>query len=155
MIAVIVGILLVVVAGAFLAIGVKFVAKKIASPGTPRHAQAARMRKEKIAKSRTSAKAVTARETAALRDESLRLGIRALEDCWLQLKADNKVVFQNILKKGRFESWEAKDRMDLVLGSAGGVQLEINGKIIPSLGKRGQVLKNVQITRANGLQVGK
>ena len=69
----------------------------------------------------------------------------------MQLKADNRVVFQNILKKGRFESWEAKDRMELSLGSAGGIQLELNGKLIPPLGKKGEVRKNIVITRQEGL----
>jgi cytoskeleton protein RodZ len=135
-----------------------------------KHAQAVRLKKEKIAResktpSRISspgraaqqpkADIQTGKEAQAVEEESLRLGVRALEDCWLQLKADNKIVFQNILKKGRFESWEANDRLDLTLGSAGGVQLEINGKIIPSLGKRGQVLKDIVITRKDGLRVGK
>lgn len=138
---------------------IRFLAAKAAVPGSAKkHAQIVRMKKEKIAakKTETRLKAKAAvKDEPAPAAESLRLGVRALEDCWLQLKADHKVVFQNILKKGRFESWEADDRMDMVLGSAGGVQIEINGKIIPSLGKRGQVLKNILITRKDGLTVGK
>jgi cytoskeleton protein RodZ len=143
----------VVAASAILMAAGRSIAKKFAQGAGSRHAQAVKTTKVKIA--RKAAAKASAVSGAIPKDEDLRLGVRALEDCWLQLKADNKVVFQNVLKKGRFESWEAKDRMDLVLGSAGGVQIEINGKLIPSLGKRGQVLKNVQITRNNGLQVGK
>lgn len=82
----------------------------------------------------------------------IRLGIRAKEDCWIRLKADGKVIFQNILKKGRQESWQVKERIELSLGNAGVVDLEVNGKIIPPLGRRGQALKNILITK-NGLSV--
>jgi hypothetical protein len=84
----------------------------------------------------------------------IRISINAIDDCWIQLKVDGKTVFQNILKKGRFESWQAKEKIELSLGSAGAVQLEVNGKLIPPLGRRGQVLKNIVITK-DGLKVGK
>ncbi len=87
-------------------------------------------------------------------ESGVRIGIHALEDCWVQARLDGKVIFQDVLKKGRFEGWSAKDKVELVLGSAGGVRLEVNGKIIPSLGRKGQVLKNILITR-DGLKVGK
>ena len=83
---------------------------------------------------------------------AIRLGIQAKEDCWIQLKTDGRVVFQNILKKGRSESWQAKDKIELSLGSAGSVVLEVNGKLIPSLGRKGQVLKNILITK-EGLNI--
>jgi len=82
----------------------------------------------------------------------IRLAIRAKEDSWIQIKADRRTVFQSILKKGRSESWEAKDKIELSLGNAAGVDLEINGKIIPSLGRRGQVIKNILITK-EGLSI--
>ena len=87
-------------------------------------------------------------------ESGVRIGIHALDDCWVQARLDGKIIFQNVLKKGRFESWSAKDKVELVLGSAGGVRLEVNGKLIPSLGRKGQVLKNILITR-DGLKVGK
>ena len=85
---------------------------------------------------------------------NIRLGIRANEDCWIQLKSDGRVIFQNILKKGRFESWQAKEKIELSLGNAGAVDLEVNGKLISKLGKRGQVIKNILITK-EGLIVGR
>jgi cytoskeleton protein RodZ len=87
-------------------------------------------------------------------EPGVRIGLHALEDCWVQARLDGKIIFQNILKKGRFESWSAKDKVELSLGSAGGVRLEVNGKLIPSLGRKGQPLKNILITK-DGLKVGK
>ncbi len=77
----------------------------------------------------------------------IKLGIRAKEDCWMQVKTDGKVIFQNNLKKSRFEYWQAKEKIELSLGNAGVVELEVNGKIIPSLGRRGQSIKNILITK--------
>ncbi len=99
-----------------------------------------------------SASAGTA--SAVSEQAGVRIGLQALDDCWVQARLDGKIVFQNILKKGRFESWSAKDKIELSLGSAGGVRLEVNGKLIPSLGRKGQVLKNILITK-DGLKVGK
>jgi len=82
----------------------------------------------------------------------IRLGIRAKEDCWVKLSMDGKVVFQSILKKGRSESWQAKREIGLSLGNAGGVELEVNGTLIPAVGRKGQSVKNIVINE-EGLKV--
>lgn len=82
----------------------------------------------------------------------IKLTIRTREDCWVQLKADGKVVFQSVLKRGRSEAWEAKEKIELSLGNAGVVDLEVNGKLISSLGRKGQAIKNIMISR-EGLTV--
>jgi len=82
----------------------------------------------------------------------ITLDIHAKENCFIQVKADSRVIFQNILKKGRSESWQAKDKIELSLGNAGVVELEVNGKRISGLGRRGQAIKNILITK-EGLSV--
>lgn len=84
----------------------------------------------------------------------IRLGIRARDNCWVSLKIDGRLVFQRVLAKGRFESWEAKDKMELSLGNAGAVELEVNGQVFSALGKRGEALKNILITK-EGLKTGR
>jgi len=79
--------------------------------------------------------------------DTLRLTIFTEEDNWMQIKADGKVVFKRILKKGTSETWQAKDNFELWLANAGIVKLELNGKILPSIGRRGQLLKSVVINR--------
>jgi len=66
----------------------------------------------------------------------IRLSIRARENCWISLKADGKVVFQRVLEKGRFESWTAKEKIELSLGNAGAVELEVNGQMFSNLGRK-------------------
>ena len=83
-----------------------------------------------------------------------RLGILAKEDCWLEVKLDGKTILNYILKKGRFEEWGAKERIEFSIGNAGGVDVEVNGESLPPLGRRRQVIKNIIITK-QGLTVPK
>lgn len=82
----------------------------------------------------------------------IKLGIRAKENCWISLKLDGRLVFQRVLEKGRFESWQAKERIELSLGNASAVELEVNGQVFSNLGRRGQVRKNILITK-EGLSI--
>lgn len=83
----------------------------------------------------------------------IRLVILAKDaDCWIKLKSDGKVVFQNTLKKGRSESWQAKDRIELSLSNARAIELQINEKVISNLSRKGKALKNIVITK-DGLTV--
>lgn len=82
----------------------------------------------------------------------IRLDISAKENCFIQVKSDGRVIFQNILRKGRSESWQAENKIEISLGNAGAVELEVNGSRLPPLGKRGQPLKNILITK-EGLSI--
>ena len=84
---------------------------------------------------------------------AIMLGVRAKQDCWIELRADGRLMFRRTLKKGQFESWQAKDKIEFSLGNAGGIELELNGKAIPSIGRRGQVVRNITITKKEGLVI--
>jgi cytoskeletal protein RodZ len=85
-------------------------------------------------------------------NSDIRLGVRTKENCWISVKVDGKVVFQRTLEKGRFESWQAKNKIELSVGNATSVELEVNGQLFSNLGRRGQALKNILITK-EGLQI--
>jgi cytoskeletal protein RodZ len=82
----------------------------------------------------------------------IRLGIRTKENCWMFIKVDGRVVFQRVLEKGRFENWQAKEKIELSVGNAGAVDLEVNGQLFSNLGRKGQALKNIVITK-DGLNI--
>jgi len=82
----------------------------------------------------------------------VRLTINAREDCWIKVKSDGKLLYHGILKKGRPDNWVAKEKINLTLGNAGAVDLNVNGQVITSLGRKGQVIKDIVITRG-GLSV--
>lgn len=85
---------------------------------------------------------------------TIRLGIHTKENSFVKLKADGRIVFQGILRKGAAESWQAKKKMELSLGNAGAVELEVNGQRFTNLGRRGESRKNIVITK-EGLNIGK
>ena len=77
----------------------------------------------------------------------IRLSIYAREKCWVELKADGRMVYRGRLEKGRSESWKAKDKMELTLGDAGAVELQVNDQRFTNLGRRGTPRKNIIITK--------
>jgi len=82
----------------------------------------------------------------------IQLNIRAKDKCFINLKTDGKTVFQGVLPKGKSETWKAKEKIEFSLGNAGVVDLEVNGKLISSLGKKGQAIKNIVVTK-EGLSI--
>jgi cytoskeletal protein RodZ len=82
----------------------------------------------------------------------VKLTISAREDCWIKVKSDGKLLYYGILKKGRFDSWQAKGKINLYLSNAGAVDLNVNGQVITSLGRKNQTIGDIVITK-EGLSV--
>ena len=85
--------------------------------------------------------------------QGVRVSLRAKEDCWLRLYLDGKLVFQRILKRGKAETWHAKEKIEFSAGNATALLVEVNGKTLPPLGRRGEVLKKVVITKDGGVDI--
>jgi len=110
-------------------------------------ATAPKIAKAKAAKAKTSAKAVK-KETA----QGFMLGLFARHKSWVSVKVDGKVVFHGVLAAGRSESWSAREKIELSLGDAGAVELQVNDQRFANLGRRGQPLKNIIINK-EGLKI--
>jgi cytoskeletal protein RodZ len=108
--------------------------------------------KKKAASAAPDKKAVSA--PAPLVAEKVVLVVRARAKTWLQVKVDGRVVFQSVLARGAAESWTAAKKIEMMIGNAGAVELELNGRILERIGRPGQTLKHVVVTR-NGLTVNK
>jgi len=80
------------------------------------------------------------------------VGILAKEKCWVVVKTDGRTAFQGMLPKGRFENWKAKEKVELTLGDAAAVELQVNDQRFTNLGRRGQPLKNILINK-EGLKI--
>ncbi len=74
------------------------------------------------------------------------LKISANKDCWMQVKVDGKTLFQGVLKSGHAEKWQATDGFELWVGNAGGIELSINNKSLPAVGKSGEVVRGIKIS---------
>ena len=70
---------------------------------------------------------------------ALSLKIEATEAAWVQVKADKKPAVQKLMQAGEILSTEARERITVDLGNAGGVQITFQGQSLGSPGKRGEV----------------
>ncbi len=75
-----------------------------------------------------------------------RIVIRATSDSWTQVRdAGGSVIFSRILRAG--ESYNAPDREGLTLstGNAGGLDIRVDGKAAPAVGRLGFVQRSVSL----------
>lgn len=79
-------------------------------------------------------------------NEDARVVVRARTDSWVQVQgADNDLLLTRILHPG--DKFLVPDRSDLVLstGNAGGLEIFVDGALMPSLGGAGDVLRDVSL----------
>jgi hypothetical protein len=76
--------------------------------------------------------------------EKLVLHIIAIDDTWIKVIVDNKDSKEYNLKSGEKLEMEASAGFNLLIGNAGGLELEFNGKPIKISGKAGEVV-NIQL----------
>ena len=84
----------------------------------------------------------------------ITLVISAKERSFVQVKADGRTIFKGDLAKKRSESYSANEKIELIVGNAGAVELIVNGTRFSNIGKRGQSRKNIVITK-EGLNLGR
>jgi len=77
----------------------------------------------------------------------VRLGLKVKENCLVKVKADGRLVMERTFRKGMSDSWTAKEKIELSLGNAAAAELEVNGRHIGAIGRRGQSIKNILITK--------
>jgi cytoskeletal protein RodZ len=117
------------------------------SSAAPKQARNSPARAVTVSSTTTTTNTAASSGTSSQASGPIRLGIHAKNDCWVQVKVDGKTIFQGMLARGRIESWKAETRIDLSLGNAGAVDLEINGNRVMPLGRKGQVVRDIRINK--------
>jgi len=84
--------------------------------------------------------------------DGFTVGIFARSKSWISAKVDGKVIFHGVLAKGRNETWSDREKVELSLGDAGAVELQVNDQRFDNLGRRGKPLKNILINK-EGLKI--
>ena len=74
-----------------------------------------------------------------------RLVIRAVEPTWVRVQTDEGRVAEELLPAGASREWAAERRFLLTVGNAGGVELTLNGRTLPSLGPKGTVIQRLEL----------
>jgi cytoskeleton protein RodZ len=90
------------------------------------------------APSRTPLASPTAPSTEATTAGTFTVGLKAEEDCWLQITADGKSE-EITMDPGLTRVITAKNRVTVRAGSVGALNISFNGKPLPSQGDYGQV----------------
>lgn len=75
-----------------------------------------------------------------------RISIRALADCWIQVRAaDQSVVFSRVLRSGEVYNVPARTGLSLRTGNAGALEIAVDGKTAPSIGGLGALRRDVAL----------
>lgn len=76
--------------------------------------------------------------------------IEATEDSWIEVKdIKSKVLMSKIVKKNETIKLPYQKDLILVTGNAGGIVIKINNKTINTLGKSGEVKRNISLNLEN------
>jgi cytoskeletal protein RodZ len=74
--------------------------------------------------------------------QPLELSLKARRPSWVSIKADGKLIAQQRLDSGSQETWKARRRLELVIGTPANVEVLLNGQSISPLAMahRGRLL---------------
>ncbi len=90
------------------------------------------------------------KENMEAADDSLRLFIKAKDTVWLKVTADSSVTNEYLLSPNKSLLVKSLKKYRLVVGNAGGIDLELDDKPLQPIGKPGEV-KTLLISR-QGIQ---
>ena len=75
-----------------------------------------------------------------------RITIHAIDTAWIEIRDDhNKALFSNILKAGDSYSVPDKPQLKLDTGNLGALQILVDGRAMPPLGKTGDVRRGIAL----------
>ena len=98
------------------------------------------------AQAQPAAAAPASPATSAVPTAASRITIRALADCWIQIRAsDQSIVFSRILKSGEIYPVPSRQGLSLRTGNAGVLEIAIDGKPAPSIGGVGMLRRDVAL----------
>jgi cytoskeleton protein RodZ len=78
-----------------------------------------------------------------------KITIKALNDCWIQVRAtDQSIVFSRVLKSGEVYTVPQRGGLSLRTGNAGALEITVDGKTAPSIGGVGALRRDVLLDPA-------
>ncbi|HSE03514.1 MAG TPA: helix-turn-helix domain-containing protein [Methylomirabilota bacterium] len=77
-----------------------------------------------------------------------RLAVKAHDETWIRVQPDEGRPIEELLPAGASREWSAERRFLVTIGNAGGVELTLNGKILPPLGPKGAVIQRLELPQA-------
>ncbi len=78
-----------------------------------------------------------------------KVTIKALADCWIQVRAsDQSIVFSRVLRAGETYAVPQRGGLSLRTGNAGALEIAVDGKTVPSIGGIGTLRRDVVLDPA-------
>lgn len=99
---------------------------------------------EKLEVAENNSEPVVPSTTSQIARDSLSLRINAIDTSWMRVMIDNKFNNEFTLSPSLSKSLTAKSNFSILIGNAGGVELVLNGKKLPKIGKKGEI-KNIKV----------
>lgn len=88
--------------------------------------------------------ATPAAAPAAASTSGGKVSIKALGDCWIQVRGpDQSIVFSRVLKAGETYAVPQRSGLSLRTGNAGALEIAVDGKAVPSIGGIGALRRDV------------
>ncbi|HSE94619.1 MAG TPA: RodZ domain-containing protein [Methylomirabilota bacterium] len=75
------------------------------------------------------------------------LVMRADEATWVRIIPEGGSAREDLLQPGSVREWRSPGRFTITVGNAGGVRLELDGRALPSLGRPGEVVRDLVLPR--------
>jgi cytoskeleton protein RodZ len=91
---------------------------------------------------------LAAADTPPAREEDdvpVALTLEFDQDSWTKLEAAGETLFVGLIHRGEVKRFEARGGYRISLGNAGGVRVTVNGRALESLGRAGQVVRDLPI----------
>jgi cytoskeleton protein RodZ len=79
----------------------------------------------------------TSRAFTAAKGKSYRLVARASQSTWIRVRLDGVRTVEETLPAGAVREWISSRPFELRIANAGGLTLELNGRVLPPLGAQG------------------
>ena len=77
---------------------------------------------------------------SALAEKGISLDIKAVERTWVAIRIDSQTVREATFQPGESLTYRAAERIELVLGNAGGLDMTFNERQLEKMGKSGEVV---------------
>lgn len=76
---------------------------------------------------------------------TIALALDFRDDCWIELFADERLIYSGIIKSGESRHFVAQRDFRLTLGNAAAARITVNGRAFPPLGNAGEVVRDYRI----------
>ncbi len=82
----------------------------------------------------------TSGDSSAIEQKSFSLELKAIEETWIRIQVNGQPSKEALFKPGEGSSYQSMNRIELIIGNAGGLDMIFGGKKLEKFGKSGEVV---------------